>query len=432
MFSSRNHPGNFWAPIRATLVALGLLLVAVQASGAPPGVQPQDGYLSSDRYLSRFFGLSIVFPKELSLQPLRMAEEQGNVRWLLGLETAADQPPCRILITATEAPQKGKPGDWLREEMERQNREVDKLRAIKIGGVAFWRAEVKPRLGEEQVGSVEYMGGIEGYELRIRLGGDLGANLDALRSALEAATFLDSAEIPTKAPSGMAAYTGPAYPDLSYPTEAIAALKPGTVEGRSYKNPALGLNFQIPDGLQPRGEEMLQRDIETGHERIWENTRHARLEHDVAMACSRPLLLADEGRESSDGHAVAAVMMTALDPACLGGIHFPKSVQDGPALQMAAVAVSGQLLSKHTLNQTQGKAYARRGHIFLNVTGTFYRPEPDTKLRVVNFVRVISTELNGYWVIWAFVAPDKGSLDRLSNVQLSFYPPVGGSSKTQP
>ena len=430
MISRHCHRAVDWAHTRTALGVL-VLLVSLYAGAAPAQVQPQDGYLSSERYVSRFFGFSIVFPKALFLQPLRLAVVQGNVRWLLGLQTGPEQPACSIVITATPAPENGKPSEWLRAEMKGKNREIDTLREIELGGVAFWRAELKPQLGEVEAGLTEYVGAVQGYELTIRLAGVPGDTLDSLRSALEAATFLDKAAIPERPGDGLATYAGPAYPDLSHPTEAIAALRPGVVEGRSYKNEALGLDFEIPDGLEPRGKDLLQRDIETGREKAWGETPHARLEHEVAMACSRPLLLADEGRESSDGHAVAAVMMTALDPLCLAGIHFPKSIQDGPALQMAAVAVSGQLLSRHTLNQTQGKAYSRRGHIFLSVTGVFYRPEPDTKLRVANFVRVVTTELNGYWVSWAFVAPDKSSLERISNTRIWFQPPERSSKAQQ-
>jgi hypothetical protein len=72
-----------------------------------------------------------------------------------------------------------------------------------------------------------------------------------------------------------------------------------------------------------------------------------------------------------------------------------------------------------------GRVYRSDGHVLLNLSGLLYGTEPATGLKIPNRIRMLATEMNGYVVVWTFVAPDMPTLDRVSNSSIRFYASAG-------
>src|SRR4051812_23774798 len=121
---------------RASISFVILAALAVSAFGqAAPALQPQDAYLSPDRYLNRYFGLSIPLP--LKLTPVPVAEVQGVTHWLLGLQSDSGKTAVTLIITAEPPPKKPDPRAVLRSEFSAT--EASKPVAVSLGPQEFWK-----------------------------------------------------------------------------------------------------------------------------------------------------------------------------------------------------------------------------------------------------------------------------------------------------
>jgi hypothetical protein len=381
-------------------------------------VKVEDGYLSQTRYLSRYFGLAITFRKELNPTPTPVSQVQGSTRWLLGVQTLVDKTSSNILITATVATKKDTVSE-LRSDFTEMS---EKPKSVTIGGQSFWKATVPHKPDPQQPQTVEYAGMVLDRVIKIRIMTSAGVVPDALTAAIEGASFLAPDAVAAARTSDMAEYEGPALPELGKPTDAIAKLDAGASDGRRYRNDVLGLDFVIPEGLKVHRDTELQREIESGHDRVWGDDRRAAFEHQVAQACTRPLLYAEGSAHPRDAHVSPIVMITAVDHLCMGGVRFPTSTANTGDINLVAQMLARQIRTAHSGSQMKGRVYSLEGHVMLNLSGLLYGTEPATGLRVPNHIRLVATELSGYWVIWTFIAPDTTVLDRLSNSSVRFFP----------
>jgi len=408
----------FWG--RLTSVVLSAALVAapsLRASASSASVKPEDGYLAPGRYLSRYFGLSLLFPGELKLMPAPIPQVQGSTRWLLGLQTTAGNASS-LLITA--APRTNRDKDVVASLRADFTDLPDKHKPVTIGGQSFWKVVTPRQPDPQQPQIVEYAGGVRDYLLKIRLATNSGAVPEALTAAIEHASFLAPDAVNAARTSDMIDYAGPALPELGKPTEAIARLDPGIIDGRRYRNNSLGIDFVVPEGLQVHNLGALQAETTSGE--IWGTDGAASVEHHVGETCTRPLLVADAGTRPSSGHISPTVMLVAVDRLCVGGVRFPASVSDTASVKLVAGLMAQRVRAAHSGSEMKGRVYSLEGHIMLNLTGVLYGTESGTGLRVPNRIRMIATEIGQYWLIWTFVAPDTVALDRLSSTSVQFYP----------
>ncbi len=413
--------------IRLLSLILCTILFHAPGFGAPSSsatLKPEEGYLSATRYLNRYFGLSFAIPKELDLLPVPVDHVQGTTRWLLGLRNIEETPPVTVIITA-EPQTKKDPVSVLRSEFTEL---PAKPKPVTIGGQNFWKAASSRKEDAPLKQTVAYAGVVRDYLIKIILTAQ-GVVPESLITAVEGASFVAPEAVAAARTSDMVEYAGPALPELGKPTDAIATLAPGSTDARRYRNDTLGIDFAIPPGLNAHP---LNTAFESAQEQMLGSDGANAMEHKIDHTCSRTLLVADDGTQPKNGHVSPTVMLTVLDRLCVGGVRFPRSVSDTREIKLVAAILADRIRSVHAGTEMKGRVYSLRGHIMLNLSGSLYGTEPGTGLRIPNRVRLIATELNGYWVLWAFLAPDKANLDRITNTSVSFYPQREAGRQVEP
>lgn len=407
-----------WPGILSILVAAIAFAVPACRASAPP-LKPEDAYLSPERYLNRYFGLSMDIPRDLNLAPIPVPKFQGEQRWLLALRAGAKSHAVTVTITASAPPKNGKVASALRSEFEADYPGPGKAERVEIGGETFWRFFMPAKPETDSANIVEYGGIVRDYLITFRIATKVGSVPDGFTAMIESATFVPPAEIAAQRTADMVPYAGPALPELGQPTSAIAPLDPGTLSGRDYRNNFLGIGYRIPDDLQP--QPVSQPGTVPARFQAWGGDTDPKTAEQIAQTCTRPLLVADDGKSHTDGHVSPAVMITAIDPLCLQGAHFPASPSDERSAQSLAEALAEQVrLGRPGSTMTAG-LYRAGDHMFLKLSGRFYGTERASGLRIPNQLRMIATELDGYIVAWTFVAPDTATVDRLAGNPVRFY-----------
>lgn len=185
----------------------------------------------------------------------------------------------------------------------------------------------------------------------------------------------------------------------------VPQLPNGTVSANTYTNEAVGVSYEIPEGWKatPDPEESMR--LDTAHP-------------DSPMnRCTKVLLwLTAPGEVEGKFNSVAALFV--MDPACFSNPPFPQSL-DKKAINKT-VDKMWKPFTRTSFCSPYGatvEAFTSQGHVVISLVGAMTinafkgKPSPRKEPLGVN-TSFNFTELNGYWVGWAFVA------DRVSTAQL--------------
>lgn len=412
-----------------SIIVLAIAFAVGGSVASAQAVKPEDGYLSPERYLNRYFGLSLDIPAQLNLVPIPVPEVQGAKRWLLALQAGAKSHAVTVTITASAPPKKGKVAPALRADFGEDfpYTQPSKAARVEIGGQKFWKMSVPATPETDTANVTEYGGVVRDYLLTIRIATEAGPLPDGFQQMIESASFVPESQVPVQRTAEMFQYAGPALPELGPPTPAIARLQPGVTDGRTYRNDVLGIAYNIPNGLRAEPAQLDGAGL-SARLAAWGGDGDPKMAQQIANTCTKPLLVADAGQRQNDGHVTPSVMITAIDPACLQGAHFPASSADKQAVQSLAESLGRQVRLGRPGSTMKGEIYRAGDRIFLSLTGVFYGTEPGTGLRIPNRLRMIATQLDAYVVVWTFVAPDRETVERLASNPVHFFPAPGAAA----
>ena len=396
-----------WARMIPILVA-AIASVALVYPASAQSLKPEDAYLSSQRSLNRYFGVSLEIPVDLKLSPTPLPLAQGAKRWLLALRAGSGVHMVMVMMVASTAPKKGHVAGALRSDFGDTWPEPGKAVRLEIGGQPFWKISDPAKPETDTANTIEYGGIVRDYLLTIRIHTDDGPIPDGFTDMVEHAAFVSPADVAARKTADMVAYAGPALPELGQPTPAIAALAAGTTTGRVYRNDALGISYHVPDGLEPASP------LDVKEPQAWGGDTDPARARQIAVTCTRPLFVADDSTHPHDGHVAASAMITAIDPLCLQGARFPDSASDNAETEAIARALAEQVRLGRPGSSLSGRVYSVDNKVFLTLAGTVYGTDPGTGLKIPNRLRIIATQLSGYVVVWTFMAPDTATLERLA------------------
>ncbi len=275
--------------------------------------------------------------------------------------------------------------------------------------------------------SINYVTTIDGYLLKfIVVSFDRKLSED-LQRCIEAAKFFDPAKAQEMAGSNSRAYNpvAPRNPNpLVAPSSSrIGQLSAGVVSGNAYKNDALGFTYEFPAGWVVNDKAIQDKVMEAGHQFAWGDSPSAAREHTAFQQCARVLLMATKYPEGTKTEGYnPLVVVIAVDSACSPGAHFPSSIDDRDAIKEAAQQLVHAFTGTPFVSKgkNSGRAFVVQGHVMLEVSGSFQADPPGNKTPLDIYTSMDVTELNGYWVGWAFANGSQSGLQEMKNTKIAF------------
>jgi len=196
----------------------------------------------------------------------------------------------------------------------------------------------------------------------------------------------------------------------------ISQLPDGTLSGDTYTNDAVGVSYEFPNGWTATA------DVK-GPTRI--DVRHPRA---LANQCSKVLLSLNAPGKVSGRFSSFAILL-AIDPACLSGPPFPQSVSESEKIKKVAQKIAKAFSDTPYVSPFGNTVHPfdSQGRLTIRLTAAVIinaiegEPAPRKEpLRVQTSFTF--TELNGYWVAWAFIADDNSAAE-LQSVKVVFKNP---------
>lgn len=215
----------------------------------------------------------------------------------------------------------------------------------------------------------------------------------------------------------------------STPNPAETGHNPGvrvdTISGNTYHNADLGFRYEFPAGWTINDKATQSRAIAAGRQFVWADDMSAKREATATDHCSKSLLLVTKYPEEMQLNEFNSLaLLIAADPKCLGGIPFPDTVKDQPAIQQIASHLGVYFKTSTTtpLGPPRVRAFENAGRIMLEVTEGFsiYRHEPGTSTvqRIRSSVLVVKAER--YWIMWMFASADDVQFEKLRATRIFF------------
>ncbi len=415
------------APLRADLPG------AARRNTPHEPILPESGYLSNSTYINVFFGfaLDLPIPAQGNLVKLPLMPERQHA--LLAIAHQDGDRTGSLTIDAIE-PREGLEGFSAKQQQQKLN--ARSPGTVQTGaqsepqlqpGPGGTLAAPQPRLASPQFQfpagrfhsserhtgekyTATYWMEIKGYRVGVLVATNDKVFLQKARQAMSGVRFYCTADDGTLAtkqgdpvtPEGEL-YEGPTVPtwlaDVAIQTNRGLAIPPGEIAEGVYRNPALGLQYELPQGWEtlpthnggnPPADPSSLREFEFLH------------------ACSRTLLRIRHPVSSDTGGAShqPMIVLRALDPACLA-LRTPVALSDTRAAEEVGVSLEtlqefGQVASHELVSVS--------GHLFLVFHGTIAAPAEGEQLAQRMSQTIFATNYNKMLLVWSFMAPTAGEL----------------------
>jgi len=430
---------------------LGLLLgcpvwLAGQASqdpapAAPQKVYPDQGYLSSTRYVNCYFGFSFDLPPAAQLEPVpQPASRDGRVQIL----QLGGPPPGYATVSIVAFPVRGKMSldakatlrRALDQELFRGVEELHGVSKTKLAGRQFYFYET--RRGADQ--HMALAADLEGYVLVATVGASKESTVKLVESSVQNLVFFPAAKAREYAGAAAQEYEGPAISshrlaDLQAnpPAKRIDA---GHFQGTLYENQSLGFRYRIPAGWTLEEEGAVEPAIERSRRSTYEDPWLGAGERELMKVCGRTLLSAWAKRPDANGQLsyddFGEVTVSAASMACFPGSRFPTTSTDRRAVEDFLL----QLRLTHPILQSMrdAKAFTAGGGVVIYLHGTVAFTVPDDALSRRLSIAMAVTSRRGYLLTWFLAAPHDGELKELMEEKIAFdaEPPVKEASAAKP
>ena len=380
---------------------------------------PEDGYLSTTSYSSEFFGFTLDLPIATNGHLITILAMPEKHHALLAIGFEQKHHYGTLTVTAEESPREL---EWY-EDQQPDECHVDSTPHIRRqipGGMlqygAFY-ANVR-QWGKNH--SQHYWTRIKNYIIRIAVDSNDKDFLQKSKIAVKEAQFYCAqadGKLTTKEGKAVALkgepYHGPTVP-TSLAGTAIQD-KPGleiplgAVSEGVYRNPALGLQYELP-----KGWDILQAEVSSDPP---QDARELR-EYELLHACSRTLL-----RAMRHGPSDAApqdprplIILRALDPACLS-MRTPASAGDkGIADEIAAnldlFTEFGEIKSYELVSLGD--------RLFAVFHGTIGWRAPEEVLSRRLSEALFATQHHKLLLMWSLMAPTSAELEAMPATTITF------------
>ena len=400
---------------------------------------PESGYLSDTTYTNEFFGFALDLPIAAQGHLVKLPLMPERQHALLAIAYQNGDRSGSLTIDAIE-PREGLEGF----SAQQQQRQLSTRAPSAIQTGAQSEPQLQPQVGPQ--GTVElapqarlampqfqapadrfhssvrhsgekytalYWTQIKNYEVGVLVATNDKEFLQKSRRALTAALFYCTADDGTLAtkdgklvtPAGER-YEGPTVPtwraDAAINAQPGLEIPPGEVSGGVYRNPALGLQYEVPKGW----------DVLPAHNSGAPPADLSWLrEFEFLHACSRTLLrLAphSSGEVAGPSHK-PTILLRALDPACLS-MPTPASLNDKKIAEeigasLEALSEFGQVSSHELVSLSD--------HLFMIFHGTIAVPAAGAQLAERMSQTMFATQHKKMLFLWSFMAPTFAELAAL-------------------
>lgn len=403
--------------------AITHLLSHQEACGATPGDEqllPEDGYLTADRYTSRFFGFSLDLPISSDGHRITIPVMLEKQHALLAIGFEQGKRFGTLTITAEESPEELERYDDIQgEQCSDAGGVSSQMRRPIPGGVLRYGAFYANVHHWHAVYADHFWVRVKNYIIRVSVDSNDQDFLQKSKHALTKADFycVRGGQFTTN--NGKAVtFQGEPYRGPTVPTWlADAAIKDppglnipgGTISGGIYSNPDLGLQYSIPAGWNAMQEEVKGDPPQ--------NARDLR-EYQVLHACSRTLLRAVQGADgdSDEQNLKPSISLRALDPDCLS-LRTPSSIEDKEIAR--EVAANLELFSEFGEIKTH-RISSQAGRVFVVLQGTIgQHPSGEVFSRRMSEM-LFATQQRNLILVWSLMAPTSADLEGMPASHITF------------
>ena len=402
----------------------------VQKSPDDDPLLPEAGFLTNTHYTSQFFGFTFDLPLTVQGHEIMMPVMPEKQHALLALQYEKGDRNGYIMVTASDP----RPGEQINlpdkqeDELERWNNAglygginpTPVPRFMLRSGQHFYSST--HRSGRNY--AAQYWAGINNYMVKVIIGTNDEEFLRKAKDLMAEARFycpqpdgtLITAEGKPVKPEGHA-YQGPTVPTLfvnaAIREEPGKDIPPGKLSDGVYRNPELGLQYQLPRGWETVSAGQADPPIEPGSLRVY------RFLH----ACSRTLLeIAPHRNPGAGGEPSSNIVLRALDPDCLA-LQTAASLTD----KRAADSVAASLEEMDEFGQiASDELVSIHGHLFMIFHGTFSTSQRTEDLGLRMSQTIFATRYNKYLLMWSVLAPNRDALAEVptSNILFNGSPPI--------
>lgn len=407
------------------LAAFALLLGVCWAQEASVSV-PESGFISPDKYTNAFFGFSLPLPQDPAFRAFQLPSK-GASHSLFGLQAQTKNGLGLTAFIVIASQMNGASSEEAREAASRLK--AKDVKKTELAGREFWKGESQENGTGGKMRSILYATAIAGYILQFQITSFDGKLTKELEHCVEAVQFFDPAKAQDMAGSNSRTYNpvAPRNPNPPVPPSSsrIGQLSVGVVSGNTYKNDALGFSYEFPAGWVINDKAIQDKTMEAGHQFAWGDSPSAAREHAAFQQCGRVLLMATKYPEGTKTEGYnPLVVVIAVDSACSPGAHFPSSIDDHDAVKEAAQqlvhAFTGTPFVSKGTNSV--RAFVVQGQVMLDVSGSFQVNPPGSNTPLDIYTSMDVTQLNGYWVGWAFASGSQSGLQEMKNTKIAFAP----------
>lgn len=400
----------------------------VRSPGAEPPL-PEAGYLTNTHYTSQFFGIDFDLPLTVEGHEIMMPIMPEKQHALLALQYEKGEHTGYIIVTATDP----LPGQQINTP-EKQRQELEKWNNQNTGWgqqnpfpiPSFLLNTGRFNSSTHRTGrnyAIQYWTGINNYMVKVVIGSNDQDFLHKAKSLMADAKIYcpqDDGSLITKEGKPVKVegkpYYGPTVPTFRV-NEAIhdepgKNIPAGEVVEGVYRNPELGLQYQLPAEWAPLPPDKSDPPpIEASALRIY------RFLH----ACSQTLLTIAPQHPAKDQSA-PMIVLHALDPNCLS-MHTATSLTDKRTLD--AVAASLEAMNEFGQISTD-ELITMHGHLFMVFHGTLATAERGEDLGVRMSQSIFATRYNKMLLMWSVLAADRDALNEVpvSNIVFEGSPPI--------
>ncbi len=411
--------------------------VPTSVPAATDQLYPDQGYVSSTRYVNRYFGFAFDLPPDARLRPVpRPVAGDGRIQLL----ELAGPAPVDALVSISAFPLRPQSAldakailrRLLDQELYTGVEELHGLTKSTFGGHQFYLYETRRGIEQHMLLATNF----DGYVLQVLLAGHNESVLKAMESSFQHLVFFPPSEARHQAGADAQEYEGPAISAhrlaMLQADPPAKHIDPGQVEGDVYSNQGLGFTYRIPLGWIREAEGALQPALERSQpagdtvESFFDGTdpNSGRVERQLMKACRRTLFSAWAKRPRPDGQIsyddFGEITISAAAMACFPGVSFPADATD--QLGFRNFLMQFRLTNPILRDMRDAKIVSSNGTVVLYLHGTVAFQPDDDKLSRRLSVAMAVTARRGYLLSWFFAAPHDSELRSLLEQRVAFDP----------
>lgn len=386
---------------------------------------PEAGFLTDTHYTSQFFGFALDLPLTVHGHEIMMAVMPERQHALLALQYEEGVHKGYMMITADD-PRPGfeintpeKTEEELREWQQAGAQPGTMQQQLPIPDFLLRSSHFYHQFRRQGKNySAQYWAGFYNYFVKIVVRTNDPEFLRKTKDDMARVQFYcrkDDGTLTTE--NGKPAkvqgepYSGPTVPtflvNAALHDEPAKNISRGKVTDSLYRNPDLGVQYELPKGWSQASADTTDPPLEPS----------ALREYQFLHACSQTLLqIAPQKAPARIDNRKPIIVLRALDPNCLG-MHTVTSLTDKHTLDAVAATLEefgefGEIGSDELRTIS--------GHLFMIFHGTIATSGRSEDLSQRMSQTIYATRYNKLLLVWSFMAPTTAALDQLPMGSVAF------------